>query len=154
MRVGVTCEGPIERAFYDSAVTATAYEVCYYCGGACNEGGGVVSVPNWSRACPFCEKCKEDGRKQPVYRKAQLQTEEAREAAAKKKEDRERKAAKALEKKQKAAARKKRGKEGGKKRGRASVEESESESEGEGEEGEGGEGGEGDEEEMEVDDEF
>ena len=49
-----------------------------------------MTVPGWSKAFPFCDGCKDLGRKQPVYRQKHAPDEAAREAAAGKKAARKR----------------------------------------------------------------
>lgn len=82
VRTGLDCASPLERDFYEKAVSGSAWEHCYYCGEAFSEGGGEITVPGWSWAYPFCDECKGKGRKQPVYRRARIQTEDVRNEAA------------------------------------------------------------------------
>ena len=105
-RAHLTCDVPMERDFYEAGLDGAALKRCYYCGGECNPGGGDVKVPAWSKAFPFCDGCKDLGRKQPVYRQKHAPDEAAREAAAGKKAARKR----AGEGAAKAAGKKKRSK--------------------------------------------
>jgi len=105
-RAHLTCDVPMERDFYEAGLDGAALKRCYYCGGECNPGGGDVMVPGWSKAFPFCDGCKDLGRKQPVYRQKHAPDEAAREAAAGKKAARKR----AGEGAAKAAGKKKRSK--------------------------------------------